>query len=267
MRAAAAFPATKLPLPRILFYRVTSPSPIKIITEQVNATSESLIDEFNHLSHTIWVGMAIIVFIIISGVIVHRVLANIRQKGGIFLLFSLGQTHSVVKLRTLWLEPDIFEVKARGFSKLQIEQTRCVFKLLVEFDNHDVTNLITGETTLLTSTMFVNAWQAWRLRKLIDDRCHVIIMTKSADHVQTVRLLNNLSANIVPPSAPCLDNFSHSAGANTHHEITKGTSPLVTSIYPTMELKDIQVELIRQPNTSIGLPIFDRHVHARHTLH
>jgi hypothetical protein len=51
-------------------------------------------------------------------------LTNIRQKGGIFLLFSLDQTYSEVKLQTLWLEPDIFDVKARGFSKLEIAQTR-----------------------------------------------------------------------------------------------------------------------------------------------
>jgi hypothetical protein len=167
----------------------------------------------------------------------------------------------------LWLEPDIFEVKARGFSKLKIEQTRCGFQLLIEFDNPDVMNLVTGESMSLTSTMFVNAWQAWRLRKLIDDRCHVIILTKSADHVQTIRLLSNLSANILPPSAPVLDNFTPPASATNHQVITEGMSPLVTSLYPTLALKDIQVELTRQPNTSTRLPIFDRHVRSRHTLH
>jgi hypothetical protein len=255
------------PFPHHLLYRVTSPAPVSIVTKQVNTTSESLIDEFNHLTLTIWITMSIVVVIVVCGLIFHRLLSNIRQKGGIFLLFSLGETISEVKLRTLWLEPDVFEVKARGFSKLKIERTRCGFKLCVELDNPDVVNLITGESISLKSSIFVHAWQAWRLRKLIDDRCHVIILTKSAEHVQTVRLLSNSSANVLPPSAPCLENFTPSASINARPMMTEKMSPLVSSLYPTLELKDIQVELIRQPNTSTGLPIFDRRVSARHTLH
>jgi hypothetical protein len=165
----------------------------------------------------------------------------------------------------LWFEPDVFDVKTRGFSKLEIETTIWGSKVNLEWNTPDVVNLITGETMSLTTHAHVTAWHAWRLRKLIDKKCHVIILTKWVDNIQTVRLLSNQSQPITPPSAPQEDNYSHSTAGNQLHVIQEMV-PLSSNLYPSLALKDIQVELIQQPNTTTRLPIFDRHVHIRRTV-
>jgi hypothetical protein len=255
--------------PPRLYYRGTSPAPLENFAAQGNDTlgSALLTEQFNHLSYSIWLAIAIIFTVIIFAFMIHRSLTRRSRQGGIFLMFTLKQAYSEIKLQSLWFEPDLFDVKIRGFMKLEITRTIWGYNLIVEGDNPDVVNLVTGETMLLATRAYVTAWKARRLQKLLEQKCHVIILTRWGNHLQMVRLLRNLSQTIIPPSAPREDSYSHSLSGHPHQlGQQKEMVPQNSNLYPSHALRDIQVELIRQQNSDTQLPVFDRHVKIRKTL-